>query len=181
MDIKQKGFNVMSTKDSIIVDEDGEVIEENSLVPVGDGSSLKELIPYNRMSNIAKSTLTRLNWNKKTGVWSSSLGEFSSLEIVPVAASELYAVRSEQGGKFIYYGVDENEAEQLGIPTKGRRVAFMEKENGASYSDFFGMTVPFADALCKIGTTYKGEPILIKGSDPVPTSNGVIHIPKIVR
>ena len=58
----------MTKNDSIIITEDGEVLDQSSLVPMGDGSSLKELVPYNRLTNIAKSSLTRLTWDKKRGL-----------------------------------------------------------------------------------------------------------------
>lgn len=171
----------MTKNDSIIITEDGEVIDQVSLVPMGDGSSLKEVIPYNRMSNIAKQSLTRLTWDKRIGVWKCSLGEFTELDLVPVAASELYAIWTEQVGRPAYYNVKEPESYEEGEVEQGYRVAFTEKIIGPCYADFFGMARDFAEAICKMGHANKDAPIKVKGSIAVTTGNGTFYSPKIVR
>lgn len=171
----------MTKNDSIIITDDGEVIDQSSLIPASDGASLKELIPYNRMGNIAKSTLTRLIWDKKNGIWTCSMGEFSELLIIPMAASELYAVWSEQVGKPLYYGVSKEEAQLAGNPEKGYRLAFVEKVIGPAYTDLFGLCLDFGEAVCKIGNLDKNATILVKGSNIVTTSFGPFYVPKIAR
>jgi len=171
----------MTKQDSLIITEDGEVLDQSSLVPMEDGSSLKELVPYNRLTNIAKSTLTRLTWDKKRGLWTCSLGEFDALNLIPTAATEIYAVWSEQVGKPMYYGVDEEEATGFGLPEKGYRVAFMEETIGPAYGDFFGLARDFAEAVCKFGATNRGNPIKVKGNTAINTQNGTFYVPKIVR
>ena len=171
----------MTKQDSIIITEDGEVLDQSSLVPMGDGSSLKELVPYNRLTNIAKSTLTRLTWDKKRGLWTCSLGEFDALNLIPKAATELYAVWSEQVGKPAYYGTSEEDAAQYGEAEKGYRVAFAEETIGPAYGDFFGLSRDFAEAVCKFGATNPGNPIKVKGNTAINTQNGTFYVPKIVR
>jgi hypothetical protein len=171
----------MSNK-SLIIDEDtGEVLDQTGLVPMSDGSSLRELIPYNRMTNIAKSSLTRLVWDKKKGLWQSSLGEFTDLELIPMAASEIYAVWSDVVGKPLYYGVSKEEAAPFGEVEEGYRIAFIEKTVGPAYADLFGMATDFAEAICKMGTNDKGKPIQVKGNESRSTSFGVLYVPRIVR
>lgn len=170
------------TKHSEVIDnETGEVLDQSALVPMGDGSSLRELVPYNRMTNIAKQTLTRLNWDKKKGVWKCSLGEFTELSLTPKAATELYAVWTEQVGKPSYYGVDKEDASVYGQPEMGYRVAFMEATLGPCYTDLFGLSRDFGEAVCKIASYGKDEVIKVKGGDAISTSNGVFYAPKIVR
>ena len=170
------------SKQSLIVDEEtGEVLDQVGLVSIGDGSSFRELVPYNRMTNIAKSSLSRLTWDKKKGIWSCSLGEFDALTVVPMGATELYAVWSEQVGKPLYYGVDKSEAEEVGEPEKGYRIAFVEATIGPAYADLFGLTMDFGEAFCKMGTQDRDKPIVIKGANSISTSFGVFYTPKIVR
>lgn len=171
----------MTNKSLIIDEETGEVLDQTGLVPVGDGSSLRELIPYNRLTNIAKSSLTRLVWDKKKGSWQSSLGEFTDLELLPLAASEIYAVWSDVVGKPLYYGVSKEEAAPFGDVEKGYRIAFVEKTIGPAYADLFGMAIDFAEAFCKMAVNDKEKPIRIKGNDTRQTSFGVLYVPRIVR
>lgn len=169
----------MSKNDSIVITEDGEVLDQSALVPMGDIATLKEAIPYNRMNSIARTTLTRLVWDKKGGTWSCSLGEFSELKIKPVAASELYAVWTETVGRPAYYGTEKPEdfaAEEVEL---GYRVAFMEENLGPCYSDFFGLTRDFAEGICKRAVNNKDVVIHIKGSSVRNTSNGVFYVPKV--
>jgi len=170
----------MTSKSLVVDQETGEVLDQSSLVPMGDGSSLKELIPYNRMTNIAKSTLTRLNWDKKTGEWRCALGAFTELVIIPKAATELYAVWTEQVGRPAYYGVSEEEAGEYGEVEMGYRVAFLEAKIGPCYSDFFGLTRDFAEGICKIAHSSDNAPIKVKGSVAVSTGNGTFYVPKVV-
>lgn len=170
------------TKDrSIIVDEDGLVIDQVALVPLGDASTLKEVIPYNRMTNIAKSTLTRLTWDKRVGVWKCSLGEFTELKLTPIAATELYAVWTSEVGRPQYYDVKEPEGYEEDEVEMGYRVAFTEEIIGPCYGDFFGLSRDFAEAVCKMAHHDKGKVITVKGSTTISTGNGPFHAPKIVR
>lgn len=171
----------MKNDKSLIITKDGEVLDNSSLVVMGDASTLKEVIPYNRITNIAKSTLTRLNWDKKAGVWRCSLGEFSELELLPVAASELYAVWTDTVGRPAYYDVKEPEGYEPEEWEIGYRVAFTEKVIGPCYSDFFGISRDFAEAVCKFHIQDREAVIKVKGATPVNTSNGVFYSPKIVR
>lgn len=170
----------MAKNDSIIITEDGEVLDQVSLIPMGDGSSLRELIPYNQLSNIAKSTLTRLTWDKKNGEWSCSLGTFTELTLEPKAATKLYAVWTEQIGRPVYYGVSEEEALAHGEAEMGYRVAFSEAKIGPCYADFFGLTRDFAEGICKIAYGTEDAKIKVKGSTAISTSNGTFYVPKIV-
>jgi hypothetical protein len=170
------------TKQSLVIDEEtGEVLDQSALVPMGDSSSLKELVPYNRMSNIAKSTLTRLNWDKKTGEWKCSLGSFTELTIIPKAATEIFAVWTEQVGRPAYYGVSQEDALGYGEPELGYRIAFLEAKLGPCYSDFFGLSRDFAEGICKIAHATENAPISIKGSEARSTGNGTFFVPKVVR
>lgn len=170
----------MSKNQSLIITEDGEVLDQSALVPVGDAGSLKEIIGYNRMKIIARTTYTRLTWDKRAGVWQCSLGEFTDLELKPVAASELYAVWTEQVGKPAYYGTDKPDTYDDDEIEMGYRVAFIEKSIGPCYGDFFGLSRDFAEGCCKQAANNDEAIVKVKGSRPVNTSNGTFYVPKIV-
>src|ERR1044071_6918495 len=137
----------MTDKSQVIDNETGEVID-SFLVPVDGPETLDNLIPYNKMTNIARQTLSRVKWDARGGKWTSDMGDSNTLTGTLVKATYLYAIWGEKLGEPKYIGF-EPPANSSEKPEIGYRLAIDSEEFGPCYTDLFGIASRKGSAACK--------------------------------
>lgn len=171
----------MSEKTTIIDGETGEVTGE-VLYPEGNasGETLNALVPYNRSKIIARTTLTRMDWDKKAGTWVTDMGETDELTAVLVKATEVYSCWSDQIGKPTCQGFGVSCRLHPETSEMGYRLALDTEEFGNVWVDLYGLAQRIGSAACKHAEAHNGQ-VNFKGSKVINTQNGPFHIPRIVK
>ena len=171
----------MSDKEIVIDNETGEVMGGDYTNISGvTGETLAALVPYNRMTHIAKTALLRAEWDKKKGVWITDMGESSTLTGEMVKATEIYACWSSQVGKPDCMGFGPICPQHPDKSEMGYRLAIDSEEFGNVYVDLFGLAQRVGAAACKYAVA-NNDKIAFDGSKAINTQNGTFYIPKIVR
>jgi len=169
----------MSDKLQTIDGDTGEVYD-TFLVPVEGPETLDNLIPYNKMTNIARQTLVRIKWNSRTGKWESDMGDSNTLSGVLVKAAPLYAVWTDQLGKPSYLGFSPPE-NPTGEVSTGYRLAINSEEFGPCYCDMFGIVARKGSAACKVADKNPENRIKFNGSEALSTEYGTFYSPMLVK
>lgn len=171
----------MSNKDQVIDNETGEVFGGDEFQgEAKTGETLAALIPYNRMLNIARATLTRMDWDKKEGLWVTDIGETDEITGEIIKATEVYSCWSEQVGKPTCQGFGPACPNHPETSQMGYRLAIASDEFGNVWVDLYGLAQSVGSAACKFAAASGGK-IHFKGSKAISTQNGTFYIPKLVR
>lgn len=170
------------TKNNVIDNETGEVFGSEALPDdsAQSGETIQALIPYNRMLNIARNTLTRMDWNKDSGMWVTDLGETDELIGEIIKATEVYSCWSHQIGKPTCQGFGPACPEHPDTSQMGYRLAIDTEEFGNVWVDLYGLAQRAGSSACKVAASNDGK-ISFKGSKAINTKNGTFYIPKIVK
>lgn len=162
------------------IDGDTGEVYDTFLVPIEGPETLDNLIPYNKMTNIARQTLMRIKWNSRTGKWESDMGDSNTLSGILVKAAPLFAVWTDQLGKPSYMGFTPPPETDEDVST-GYRLAINSEEFGPCYCDLFGMVARKGSAACKAADKNPENRIKFNGSEAINTEYGVFYSPMLVK